>query len=53
MTPNQVDVDRAACHCDGPALVAYEEADWKPGNPTGVYCDRCGYTFGYYGGYEP
>lgn len=33
--------------------IVYQEADWKPGNPTGVYCDRCGHVFEWRGGYEP
>lgn len=48
-----VDIDRSACDCEGEALVCSQVADWKPGNPTGYYCDKCGYVFGYEGGYEP
>ena len=46
------DLDFDACECDNP-LVASEVADWMVGNPTGYYCEKCGYTFVYRGGYEP
>lgn len=48
-----LDIDPSECDCDRDALVVSEVADWKLGNPTGYYCQRCGYTFGFSGGYEP
>ena len=48
-----VEIDRDACECDGPALVASQVATWKLGNPTGYYCENCGHVFGFEGGYEP
>jgi hypothetical protein len=46
-------IDKSECDCDGNALVVSEVADWKLGNPTGHYCQNCGYVFGYTGGYKP
>lgn len=51
MTPT-ADIDREACACESP-LVVSEVADWKVGNPTGYYCQKCGHFFGWSGGYEP
>jgi len=47
-------IDRTEGDCEGECgPIAYEVADWKMGNPTGVYCDRCGHLFEWRGGYEP
>lgn len=49
-----MEIDRSEGNCDeecGP--IVSEVADWKHGNPTGHYCQKCGYVFGYTGRYEP
>jgi hypothetical protein len=47
----RMNIDKTEGDCPdrcGPIVI--EEADWKPGNPTGHYCQRCGHVFGYEGG---
>lgn len=49
-----MEIDKSEGNCDGECgPIVSEVADWKLGNPTGYYCQSCGYTFGYSGGYEP
>lgn len=49
-----LDIDKTAGDCDGECgPIVSETADWKFGNPTGHYCNSCGYVFGYTGGFEP
>lgn len=49
-----VEIDRTEGDCEGECgPIVSEVADWKIGNPTGHYCQKCGHVFAWTGGYEP